>query len=144
MMTAQIDTNQDTSKPLSSQKRELSIDLSPKAARQLYENFRKRGTPQSALRVGVRGGGCSGFAYVLEFADNPPREGRDLVFSFPVERMPKDEQDPGTVRVICDKKSIIYLNGSTLDWQKTLMWQGFKFINPREKGSCGCNESFSV
>ncbi len=154
-MTAQVDPVRDNTsgrdkagrengKPPGEQKKSLSIGLSPKAARQLYENLRKRGTPQSALRIGVRGGGCSGFAYVLEFADKPPREGRDLVFSFPVERMEKDEQDPGTVQVYCDKKSIIYLAGSTLDWQKTLMWQGFKFINPQEKGSCGCNESFTV
>lgn len=123
--------------------RKFSFELTPGAARMLYENLRKRGTPDSALRVGVRGGGCSGFAYVLEFADGEPRS-RDLVFTYPVERKPGDETDPGEVRVFCDKKSIIYLNGSTLDWLKTLMFQGFKFKNPSEKSSCGCNESFTV
>jgi iron-sulfur cluster assembly protein len=123
--------------------RELRFELTPLAARKLYESLKKRGTPDSALRVGVRGGGCSGFTYVLEFADGPPRE-RDLVFRYAVERKPEDESDPGEVRVFCDKKSIVYLSGTALDWQKTLMYQGFKFKNPQEKSSCGCNESFAV
>ena len=58
--------------------------LSPMAARKLYEQLKKRGSPDAALRVGVRGGGCSGFSYVLEFSDKPPRS-RDLVFRFPVD-----------------------------------------------------------
>lgn len=123
--------------------RKLTFELTPLAARKLYENLRKRGTPNAALRVGVRGGGCSGFAYVLEFADGEPRS-RDLVFTYPVERKASDEEEPGEVRVFCDKKSIIYLNGSVLDWLQTLMYQGFKFKNPHEKSSCGCNESFAV
>ena len=92
----------------------------------------------------MRGGGCSGFTYVIEFADKPPREKRDLVFVYDVERRPGDDEDPGEVRVLCDKKSILYLNGTTLDWEKTLMWQGFKFVNPKEKSSCGCKESFAI
>ncbi|MBI4950639.1 MAG: iron-sulfur cluster assembly accessory protein [Myxococcales bacterium] len=111
--------------------------LTPPAARKVAEALQKRGTPKSALRVGVRGGGCSGFSYVIEFADGAPAA-RDLVFTFPVEG--RDEP----VRVYCDKKSILYLNGGTLDWEKTLMYQGFKFKNPHEKSSCGCSSSFSV
>ena len=129
-----------TSRPA---ERKLTFELTPLAARKLYENLRKRGTPNAALRVGVRGGGCSGFAYVLEFADGEPRA-RDLVFTFDVEKKEGDNEDPGEVRVFCDKKSIVYLNGTTLDWLKTLMYQGFKFKNPQEKSSCGCNESFAV
>jgi iron-sulfur cluster assembly protein len=125
------------------QERKLTFELTPRAARMLYENLQKRGTPEAALRVGVRGGGCSGFTYVLEFCDTPPRS-RDLVFSYPVERKPSDSGDPGDVRVFCDKKSILYLSGTSLDWEKTLMYQGFKFINPQVKSSCGCNESFAV
>jgi iron-sulfur cluster assembly protein len=96
----------------------------------------KRGTPPAAIRVGLRGGGCSGFSYVIEFDDNPPRPG-DLVLEFP-------EEGKTTVRVFCDKKSIIYLGGSVLDWEKTLMFQGFKFKNPNEASSCGCGHSFNV
>jgi iron-sulfur cluster assembly protein len=128
--------------------KKFTFNLTPMAARKLWENLRKRGTPDAALRVGVRGGGCSGFTYVLEFDDGEPRS-RDLVFTFPVElsdeEKEKDEaKNPEEVRVFCDKKSILYLNGSTLEWQKTLMYQGFRYANPQETSSCGCNESFAV
>jgi iron-sulfur cluster assembly protein len=93
--------------------------------------FQKRGTPDAALRLGVRGGGCSGFNYVIEFSDDPPRE-RDRVFEF------------DGVRVYVDKKSLVYLAGSVLDWENTLMQQGFKFKNPQESTSCGCGHSFTV
>ncbi len=96
----------------------------------------KRGTPEGAIRVGIRGGGCSGFSYVIEFDDKPPRSG-DLVLEFA-------EPDKATVRVFCDKKSILYLGGSVLDWEKTLMYQGFKFKNPQEATRCGCGHSFTV
>jgi len=52
--------------------------------------------------------------------------------------------DDGEVRVICDRKSIIYLSGTTLEWEKTLKWEGFKFVNPNATGTCGCSESFSI
>ena len=123
--------------------KKLAFHLTPLAARMLWQNLRKRGTPDSALRVGVRGGGCSGFSYVLEFDDDPPRD-RDLVFTYPVEKKESDEETPTEVKVHCDKKSILYLNGSTLEWQKTLMYQGFRFQNPQETSSCGCNESFAI
>jgi iron-sulfur cluster assembly protein len=123
--------------------RKFTFTLSPLAARKLWENLRKRGTPDAALRVGVRGGGCSGFTYVLEFDDKEPRS-RDLVFTFDVEHKEGDDEVPTPVRVFCDKKSILYLNGSALEWQKTLMYQGFKYANPQETSSCGCNESFAI
>ncbi len=142
----QTTTTNSGAKPASSPQpteRKFTFELTPLAARKLHENLRKRGTPGSALRVGVRGGGCSGFAYVLEFDDKEPRS-RDLVFTYPVEAKDSDEAPPEDVRVFCDKKSIVYLSGTKLDWLKTLMYQGFKFVNPQEKSSCGCNESFAV
>ena len=108
-----------------------SITLTSAAVEALRRALDKRGTPDAMLRLGVRGGGCSGFAYVLQFEDSEPRE-RDTVFEF-----------DGT-RVVCDRKSLVYLSGTTLDWEKTLMHQGFRFVNPHEKSSCGCNESFAV
>jgi iron-sulfur cluster assembly protein len=108
-----------------------SFSLTPKAVAMAKSRFQKRGTPDAALRLGVRGGGCSGFNYVIEFSDDPPRE-RDRVFEF------------DGVRVYIDKKSLVYLAGSVLDWESTLMQQGFKFRNPRESASCGCGHSFSV
>lgn len=113
-----------------------TLSVSEKAVEAMRAQLQKRGTPDAAIRVGLRGGGCSGFSYVIEFDDNPPRKG-DLVLEFA-------EENKSTVRVFCDKKSIIYLAGSVLDWEKTLMFQGFKFKNPNEASKCGCGHSFNV
>jgi iron-sulfur cluster assembly protein len=83
------------------------------------------------VRLGVKGGGCSGFSYVIAFEDTPPKE-RDTVY------------DADGVRFYVDKKSFVYLAGSTLDYEQTLMFQGFKFKNPQEASSCGCGHSFTV
>lgn len=115
-------------------KRTLSV--SDAAVQAIRAQLAKRGTPEGAIRVGIRGGGCSGFSYVIEFEDKPPRSG-DLVLEFA-------EPDKATVRVFCDKKSILYLGSSVLDWEKTLMYQGFKFKNPHEATRCGCGHSFTV
>ena len=113
-----------------------TIGVSEKAVEAIRAALAKRGTPDAALRVGIKGGGCSGFSYSIEFDDDPPRPG-DTVLVFP-------EEGKATVRVHCDKKSIIYLGGSLLDWEKTLMYQGFKFVNPQEATRCGCGHSFTV
>jgi iron-sulfur cluster assembly protein len=84
---------------------------------------------QGGLRLGVQGGGCSGLSYNIRF-DTQPRE-RDRVFQF---------ED---VRVFVDPKSFIYLHGMTLDYNETLMQQGFVFVNPNSTKSCGCGSSFS-
>jgi iron-sulfur cluster assembly protein len=110
---------------------DYTFTLSPKAVEKAKEGLVKRNTPESALRIGVRGGLCSGFAYHLAFCDDEPKE-RDLVFEF------------DGLKVYIDKKSIIYLNGTELSWENTLMTQGFKFNNPNVKSSCGCDKSFSV
>jgi len=85
---------------------------------------------EGGLRLGVSGGGCSGLSYVMKF-DSHPRE-RDRVFEF------------DGVRVFIDPKSFVYLNGVTLDYEATLIRQGFNFINPNSTRSCGCGSSFSV
>ncbi|HEY4120776.1 MAG TPA: iron-sulfur cluster assembly accessory protein [Byssovorax sp.] len=113
-----------------------TIAVSPAAADAIRAQLAKRGTPDAAIRIGIRGGGCSGFSYVIEFDDAPPRVG-DLVLEFA-------EEGKATARVFCDKKSILYLGGSVLDWEKTLMFQGFKFKNPHEATRCGCGHSFTV
>jgi iron-sulfur cluster assembly protein len=113
-----------------------TIAVTPQAVEAIRAQLSKRGTPIGAIRVGIRGGGCSGFSYVIEFDDKEPRSG-DLVLEFA-------DEGKATVRVHCDKKSIIYLGGSVLDWEKTLMFQGFKFKNPQEATRCGCGHSFTV
>ena len=84
---------------------------------------------EGGLRLGVMGGGCSGLSYSIKF-DTRPRE-RDRVYEF------------DGVRVFVDPKSFIYLHGMTLDYEETLMRQGFNFINPNSTRSCGCGSSFS-
>ncbi|HSN97059.1 MAG TPA: iron-sulfur cluster assembly accessory protein [Candidatus Nanopelagicales bacterium] len=129
-------TNTAPAPPSAEAKAKRTLSVSPAAADAMRSQLAKRGTPDAAIRAGIRGGGCSGFSYVIEFDDNPPRPG-DLVLEIA-------EPDKATVRVYCDKKSIIYLAGSLLDWEKTLMFQGFKFKNPQEASRCGCGHSFQV
>lgn len=84
---------------------------------------------EGGLRLGVQGGGCSGLSYNISF-DTQPRE-RDRIFQF------------GDVRVFIDPKSFIYLHGMVVDYEETLMRQGFVFQNPNATKSCGCGSSFS-
>jgi iron-sulfur cluster assembly protein len=113
-----------------------TIAVSPAAVDAIRFQLAKRGTPDAAIRIGIKGGGCSGFSYAIEFEDTPPRAG-DLVLEFA-------EEGKATARVFCDRKSIIYLGGSVLDFEKTLMSSGFKFKNPQEATRCGCGHSFTV
>jgi iron-sulfur cluster assembly protein len=112
-----------------SAKREVHITAG--AVHYAKKRLLARGTPDAAVRLGVRGGGCSGFNYVIEFSDDPPRA-KDTV----------SELDG--VKFYVDKKSLIYLAGSTLDYENTLMFQGFRFRNPQEASRCGCGHSFTV
>jgi len=114
----------------------LNIEITQAAVDAIGQQIAKRGRPDTALRVGIRGGGCSGFSYVIEFHDGAPNA-RDVVYD-------KTASNGSPVRIVVDKKSLLYLNGSTLEWEKTLMRQGFKFVNPNEKSNCGCGTSFTV
>src|SRR5215470_16137921 len=113
-----------------------SFAVFSEAVAAVARQMKKRGTPEASLRVGIRGGGCSGFSYVIEFHDGPPHA-RDRVLDFVA-------SDGTPVRVVVDPKSLLYLNGTVLEWEQTLMRQGFKFVNPNEKSGCGCGSSFSV
>jgi iron-sulfur cluster assembly protein len=106
------------------------VRLTPKAVAMAKSALVKRGTPDAWLRLGVRGGGCSGVSYAIEFSDKS-RE-RDHVFEF------------DGLRVLVDPKSLVYLRGAVLDYEVKLMQHGFKFVNPNEKAGCGCGESFSI
>ena len=114
-----------------------TIGISASAVEAGRAALAKRGTPKSAIRAGIRGGGCSGFNYVIEFDDDPPRA-NDRVYEL------GGEDGKESVRFHVDKKSIIYLGGSVLDFEKKLMSQGFKFRNPQEVSKCGCGGSFTV
>src|SRR3979411_1870729 len=109
-----------------------SIQVTEKALGKVRSAMAKEGISpdQGGLRLGVQGGGCSGLSYNVRF-DTQPRE-RDRIFQF------------NDVRVFVDPKSFIYLHGMILDYQETLMQQGFVFVNPQATKSCGCGTSFSA
>jgi iron-sulfur cluster assembly protein len=108
------------------------IQVTDKALGRVKSAMAKEGISpeQGGLRLGVQGGGCSGLSYNVRF-DTQPRE-RDRIFQF------------GDVRVFVDPKSFIYLHGMILDYQETLLQQGFVFVNPQATKSCGCGTSFSA
>ena len=107
------------------------IELTPKAVERVRSAMAKENVSPEAggLRLGVQGGGCSGLTYNIRF-DSQAGE-RDRVYEF------------DGVRVFVDPKSFIYLHGMVLDYEETLMHQGFVFRNPNATRSCGCGTSFS-
>ncbi|MEZ4358717.1 MAG: iron-sulfur cluster assembly accessory protein [Kofleriaceae bacterium] len=104
-----------------------SIEITANAAAEIARQRDKRGTPNARIRVGVRGGGCTGFSYVFEWADEPRASDREFA-------------DHG-VAIVVDPKSLVYLAGMQLDFVRGMMGHGFKFNNPNAKGACGCGES---
>lgn len=109
----------------------MSISLSEKAVTEVKRIVAEQDLPEgTGLRVGVKGGGCSGFSYTLGFDDN---------------QNPTDQlSEVDGVQIMCDPKSFLYLNGTVVDFEDNLMGRGFKFTNPNASKSCGCGESFSV
>lgn len=107
------------------------ITLTPSAAQEAKRLIEKEQKPNLGLRVGIKGGGCSGMTYVLSVDEATPKQ-YDTVF----------EQEG--VKVLIDAKSHLYLDGTTLDFKSALMGGGFEFRNPNAKSSCGCGTSFSA
>ena len=106
------------------------ITVTEAAAEKIRGLIEKEGTTQSGLRMGIVGGGCSGFQYNLAFESNAGE--MDQVI------------ETAGVKVFVDAKSCLYLNGVTLDYADGLMGAGFKIENPNAKTTCGCGESFSA
>jgi iron-sulfur cluster assembly protein len=109
----------------------MAVGLSEAATRQVKQLKTDQNLPDTVfLRMGVRGGGCSGMSYVLEFDS---------------EKGPHDKEfDIDGVKIVVDKKSYLYLNGTTLDYVTQGLTGGFTFVNPNAKSSCGCGTSFSA
>jgi len=108
------------------------IHVTEKAAAKIRELLVKEGVPEATggLRVGVQGGGCSGLSYAMRL-ETQARD-RDKVF------------EENGARVFVDPKSLLYLNGTTLDYVEELIRQGFVFNNPQVTRSCGCGSSFTA
>ncbi|MBI1960263.1 MAG: iron-sulfur cluster assembly accessory protein [Candidatus Rokubacteria bacterium] len=108
----------------------MALALTEKAAKQVKQLMQAQQLENVYLRVGVKGGGCSGLSYSLEFD---------------TEVGPHDKTfDIDGVQVLCDAKSYLYLNGITLDYVTEGLTGGFTFVNPNAKSSCGCGTSFSA
>lgn len=105
------------------------IQLTDQAKEQVKKLIAQQ-KPGTVLRVGVRGGGCSGMTYDVKLDDQAKPD--DRVF------------DNEGIKVVCDPKSIFYLDGMSLDFSTELVGGGFKFINPNATGTCGCGTSFTV
>ncbi len=109
----------------------MSITLTETAAREIKDIVKKQGlSAQACLRVGVKGGGCSGFSYVLDLTEDTTDNDEVM-------------QSQG-VKVISDRKSYLYLNGTEIDFRDEVMGRGFVFKNPNATHTCGCGSSFSA
>lgn len=107
----------------------MAIFLTQDAIAEVKRMVAKENKPEVGLRLGVKGGGCSGLSYFMNF---DAKKEKDNEFEFE------------GLKVFVDPKSLLYLKGTTLDYADSLQDKGFKFINPQANKTCGCGESFSV
>jgi iron-sulfur cluster assembly protein len=111
----------------------MPITLSESAAKEIKSIITDQSLPadKTRLRVGVKGGGCSGFSYMLDLVEDEPGEA--------------DEQfESNDVKIVVDMKSYLYLNGAEIDFKDEVMGRGFVFKNPNATSSCGCGSSFQA
>ncbi len=111
----------------------MSILLSETAATEIKKIIQEQNLPadQTRLRVGVKGGGCSGFSYMLDLTEEPVGE-------------MDEEMDSQGVKIVVDQKSYLYLNGVEIDFKDEVMGRGFVFKNPNATSTCGCGSSFTA
>ena len=107
------------------------VNLTAQAAQEVKRLIEREQKPNMGLRIGVKGGGCSGLTYVLSLDEATPKQ-YDEMF----------EQEG--IKVLVDAKSHLYLDGTTIDFKNALMGGGFEFSNPLAKKSCGCGTSFNA
>ena len=139
----------------------MSVIVTETAAREIDSIIRQQGLDPAKihLRVGVKGGGCSGFSYLLDLTEI--RKDNDELWEVSFTRRPdvavKAQNESGSgsvatatapdtfaVKVICDPKSYLYVNGTTIDFKDEVMGRGFVFSNPNATTTCGCGSSFSA
>ena len=111
----------------------MPITLSESAAKEIKSIIKDQSLPEekTRLRVGVKGGGCSGFSYMLDLVEDEPAE--------------SDEQlESNGVKILIDQKSYLYLNGVEIDFKDEVMGRGFVFKNPNATSTCGCGHSFQA
>jgi iron-sulfur cluster assembly protein len=111
----------------------MPISLSETAAREIKTIIAQQELPAEAtkLRVGVKGGGCSGFSYMLDLTEETKSD-------------MDEEMESNGIKILCDMKSYLYLNGTEIDFKDEVMGRGFVFKNPNATSSCGCGSSFTA
>lgn len=144
----------------------MAVNVTESAAREINAIINQQGldAEKIRLRVGVKGGGCSGFSYLLDLTETQKDSDElwEFTYTLPVKDKAANEaaaaeggEDGGvavaqengesfTIRVVCDPKSYLYLNGTTIDFKDEIMGRGFVFNNPNATSSCGCGSSFSA
>ncbi|MGC9258832.1 MAG: iron-sulfur cluster insertion protein ErpA [Phycisphaerae bacterium] len=109
----------------------MAIVLTETAAKEIKNIIKEQGlSAQAALRVGVKGGGCSGFSYVLDLTEDASDTDEIM--------------ESQGIKVLADRKSYLYLNGTEIDFKNEVMGRGFVFKNPNATHTCGCGSSFSA
>lgn len=109
----------------------MAITLSETAASEIKSIIKDQGLSEAvALRVGVKGGGCSGFSYVLDLTEAAPEN--------------DEVMESHGIKILSDRKSYLYLNGTEIDFKDEVMGRGFVFRNPNATHTCGCGSSFSA
>ncbi len=139
----------------------MAVTVTENAARAIRDIIKEQDLDQETihLRVGVKGGGCSGFSYLLDLTEQKRDTDEVWEYSYnlqPVAESAKSDADGGvatatggesetfTVRIVCDPKSYLYLNETVIDFKDELMGRGFVFNNPNATSTCGCGSSFSA
>ena len=133
----------------------MGVNITETAAREIHSIIKKQelDLDKIRLRVAVKGGGCSGFSYLLDLTENQRDSDEVCESKYAIQPKPAagaaaesggDNGDSFTLRVICDPKSYLYLNGTVIDFKDEMMGRGFVFSNPNATSSCGCGSSFAV
>ena len=120
----------------------MPVTVTDSAAKEIASIIQQQDLDPQAirLRVGVKGGGCSGFSYLLDLTENTKESDE----SWEYEYAKSEEESSQVITVVCDPKSYLYLNGTEIDFKDEVMGRGFVFNNPNATNTCGCGSSFSA
>jgi iron-sulfur cluster assembly protein len=128
----------------------MPVTVTETAAREIASIIKQQDLDPGVigLRVGVKGGGCSGFSYLLDLTEHAKDSDETWNYEYPVkdegEGEGEDEVKVFDLKIICDPKSYLYLNGTEIDFKDEVMGRGFVFNNPNATNTCGCGSSFSA
>ena len=122
----------------------MPVTVTDTAAREIESIIKQQNLDAEKihLRVGVKGGGCSGFSYLLDLTE--VQKDSDERWSYDYTLKDDGDERDVSINVVCDPKSYLYLNGTSIDFKDELMGRGFVFNNPNATSSCGCGSSFSA